>query len=58
MSVQEVAIEMAALIELLQQHRDTVPLGPLVSLLEQGLRNLQHNTSCAWYTVHRHKTFY
>lgn len=38
----EVTVGMAALVELLQQSRDAMPLGPLVSLLEQASWELRH----------------
>lgn len=38
----EVTVGMAALIELLQQSRDAIPLGPFISLLKQASWELQH----------------
>lgn len=40
--MREVTVGMAALIELLQQSRDAMPLGPFISLLEQASWELQH----------------
>ena len=42
MGMGEVTVGMAALIELLQQSRDAMPLGPFISLLEQASWELQH----------------
>lgn len=41
MGMGEVTVRMAALIELLQQCRDAMPLGPFISLLEQASWELQ-----------------
>lgn len=38
----EVTVGMAALVELLQQSRDAMPLGPFISLLEQASWELRH----------------
>lgn len=38
----EVTVGMAALIELLQQSRDAIPLGTFISLLKQASWELQH----------------
>lgn len=42
MGMGEVTVGMAALVELLQQSRDAMPLGPFISLLEQASWELQH----------------
>lgn len=41
-SVGEVTVGMAALVELLKQNRDAMPLGTFISLLEQASWELQH----------------
>lgn len=40
--MREVTVGMAALVELLQQSRDAIPLGSFISLLEQASWELQH----------------
>lgn len=44
MGMGEVTVGMAALVELLQQSRDAMPLGPFISLLEQASWELQHKS--------------
>ena len=58
MSVWEVTIGIAALIELLQKSRDAMPLCSLVSLLEQALWKLQYTTGRGKCLNIRHFVFY